>query len=250
MAMAVMTYGIDIAASTEKSSSYGNWKKLKQYHSLKEVLRQRGYVPPPTMADIKNIRDVPKELHGSIKDTIDEELDLRTLPKLQSVSKALSVTKPTQEETSTDTVVQSDIVDGDAELLPPSPEFTKVSMPRFRVGSNPIAHRKALLINRGKDSVSFKDKQHIRSHARKRDHSQMADVTTSAHVLPSKRQRIDDPSITAPDAIDDASDPSQETQTYINTNVTNIRSAKRTSTQAMLPESYWSKRPRMDSRSS
>jgi hypothetical protein len=250
MAMAVMTYGIDIESSTEKASSYGNWKKLKQYHSLKEVLRQRGYVPPPTMADIKNIRDVPKELHGSIKDTIDEYLDLRTLPKLQSVSKAVSITKPTPEETSTDTVVQPDIVDGDAELLPPSPEFKTVSMPRFRVGSNPIVHRKALLFNRSKDSVSFKGNQQFGSHVRKRDHSHMAEVTTLDHVLPSKRQRIGDPSITAPDAIDDTSDPSPETQTYINTNVTNISSAKRTSTQAMLPECYWSKRPKMDSRSS
>ena len=58
------------------------------------------------------------------------------------------------------------------------------------------------------------------------------------------RQRIDDPSITAPDAIDDASDPSQETQTYINTNVTNISSAKRTSTQAMLPECIGASDPR------
>ena len=78
----------------------------------------------------------------------------------------------------------------------------------------------------------------------------MAEVTTLDHVLPSKRQRIDDPSITAPDAIDDAPDSSQETQMYINTNDTNISSAKRTSTQAMLPECYWSKRPKMDSRSS
>ena len=77
-------HGIDIARSTEGPNSYGNWKKLKQYHALQEVLRQHGYTPPSTMADIKNIRDVPRELHGSIQDTMDEELDLRTLPKLKS----------------------------------------------------------------------------------------------------------------------------------------------------------------------
>jgi Ulp1 family protease len=250
MAMAVMTYGIDIAASTEKSSSYGNWKKLKQYHSLKEVLRQRGYVPPPTMADIKNIRDIPKELHGSIQDTTDEELDLRTLPKLQSGRSAKPASNPTLEATSTDTAVHSDEVCGDDELLPPSPEFTKISMPRFRVGSNPIAHRKALLLNRGKNRVSLQVNRIPGSHLRKRGHSQVADVATPVPDTLSKRQRVEDSNITAPDAIEDALESSQATQTYVNTNGPNISSAKRTSTQAMLPESYWSKRPKMDSRSS
>ena len=70
----------------------------------------------------------------------------------------------------------------------------------------------------------------------------------------SKRRRLEDPDISAPDALDDTAttirSDSPVTQKHDNTNATNIRSAKRTTTQAMLPESYWSKRPRMDSRSS
>jgi hypothetical protein len=146
--------------------------------------------------------------------------------------------------------VHSDEVCGDDELLPPSPEFTKISMPRFRVGSNPIAHRKALLLNRGKNRVSLQVNRIPGSHLRKRGHSQVADVATPVPDTLSKRQRVEDSNITAPDAIEDALESSQATQTYVNTNGPNISSAKRTSTQAMLPESYWSKRPKMDSRSS
>jgi hypothetical protein len=78
----------------------------------------------------------------------------------------------------------------------------------------------------------------------------MADVATPVTDTLSKRQRVEDSNITAPDAIDDTLDFSQATQMYVNINQPNIRSAKRTITQASLPESYWSKRPKMDSWSS
>ena len=49
---------------------------------------------------------------------------------------------------------------------------------------------------------------------------------------------------------DDTIDLSQVTQMNVNIKDTNIRSAKRTFSQATLPDGYWTKRPRKDSRSS
>jgi hypothetical protein len=249
MAMAVITYGIDITTSTERMNSYGNWKKLKQYSALQERLKQHGYLPPAQMADIKSIRNIPDVLYGSIHDATDEELDLRTLPqaishhRIKPVSVVNDVTSPGPSQHTID-------INGDEDQLPPSPSFTTTVLPRFRVGSNPTVRRQALLGNRKVQAQSTSVNQSI-TRPVKRVYTKEDEEATSDM---SKRRRLEDPDISAPDALDDTAitirSDSQVTQTHDNINDTNIRSAKRTTKQAMLPESYWSKRPRTDSRSS
>jgi hypothetical protein len=250
MAMAVITYGIDITTSTERVNSYGNWKKLKQYRELQERLKQHGYSPPAQMADIKSIRNIPAVLYGSIQDATDEELDLRTLPQTISHHRIKSVSV-VDDVTSSGPLLHSNDITGDEDQLPPSPSFTTTVLPRFRVGSNPTVRRRALLGNsKAPTQLSTSINQSITLPVKRvyiqEDEEAMSDM--------SKRRRLEDPDISAPDALDDTAttirSDSQVTQKHDNTNVTNIRSAKRTTTQAMLPESYWSKRPRTDSRSS
>ena len=134
----------------------------------------------------------------------------------------------------------------DEDQLPPSPVFTKRVIPRFRVGHDPIASRKSLL-HQVKARVTSKF-NHL-SGRTKRNHAQVADVDTPVDTMP-KRRRLEDMDVTAPDADDAALDLSLETQTDVNIKDTNIRGAKRTFSQATLPDGYWTKRPRMDSRSS
>ena len=50
MAKAIITYGVNIETSTGALGSHGAWRKLPAatLYRLKEILRQRGYVAPPT----------------------------------------------------------------------------------------------------------------------------------------------------------------------------------------------------------
>ena len=293
LVMAVMTYGINITTSTERPNSYGNWTKLKHYQALLDVLKQHGYVPPPTIADIKSIREVPRELHGSILEATAEVMNLYTLPTLQPVRRSQHDHSPMVATMIADSTAPSDQVPddedhapassvlsidnipqfhvgchhiagrnppvshmavldkptevvSDEDQLPPSPVFTKRVIPRFRVGHDPIASRKSLL-HQVKARVTSKF-NHL-SGRTKRNHAQVADVDTPVDTMP-KRRRLEDMDVTAPDADDAALDLSLETQTDVNIKDTNIRGAKRTFSQATLPDGYWTKRPRMDSRSS
>jgi hypothetical protein len=250
LAMAVITYGIDITTSTEKKHSHGNWTQLKQYRALQELLQQHGYVPPTQMADIKSIRNIPSELYGPIQDATDADLDLRNLPQAISNQRKKAVSAA-EDHTSSGLSLHSHEIGGDVDQLPPSPSFTTTVLPRFRVGSNPTVRRRQLLGNsKAQASLSTSINQSI-AHPVKRVNTQEDEEAMSAM---SKRRRLEDPDISAPDALDDTATISrsdgQVTQKHDNINATNIRSAKRTTTQAMLPESYWSKRPRTDSRSS
>ena len=250
MAMAVITYGIDITTSTERMNSYGNWKKLKQYRELQELLKQHGYSPPAHMADIKSIRNIPSDLHGSISDATVEELDLRQLPQVISNQRIKSVSV-VEEVTTSGLSLHSSDINGDEDRLPSSPSFTPNVLPRFRVGSNPTVRRHKLLSNSKASAQLTQSINQSIDHPVKRVHTQEDEESMSDM---GKRRRLEDPDISAPDALDDTAttirSDSPMTQKHDNTNATNIRSAKRTTTQAMLPESYWSKRPRMDSRSS
>jgi hypothetical protein len=251
LAMAVITYGIDITTSTEKKHSHGNWTQLKQYRALQELLQQHGYVPPTQMADIKSIRNIPSELYGAIHDATDADLDLRNLPQAITNQRKKAVSTAAEDRTSAGLSLHSHEIGGDVDQLPPSPSFTTTVLPRFRVGSNPTVRRRQLLGNsKAQASLSTSINQSI-AHPVKRVNTQEDEEAMSAM---SKRRRLEDPDISAPDALDDTATISrsdgQVTQNNDNINATNIRSAKRTTTQAMLPESYGSKRPRTDSRSS
>ncbi len=203
------------------------------------------------MADIKSIRDIPSELYGDIHDATDTNLDLRKLPQAITNQRKKAVSAATEDRTSAGLSLHSQEIGGDVDQLPPSPSFTTTVLPRFRVGSNPTVRRRALLGNsKAPAQLSTSINQSI-AHPVKRVNTQEDEEAMSAM---SKRRRLEDPDISAPDALDDTATISrsdgQVTQNNDNINATNIRSAKRTTTQAMLPESYGSKRPRTDSRSS
>ena len=207
MAMAVMTYGIDIDTSTEAAGSYGNWLRLSKIQALRQILADRRYTPPPSMADITNIKVRSGLLVSCILESTDEEIDLNSLPN----------------PTSTPT---------------PKPR-PPLRISRFRAGTNPIAHRKMLLQEPNqheqvKNSLIVTDK----SPRVDRQESALTAVSDNISFAP----QLEDSNVTAPDAIDDQQQPrplvDQGTQDHVNLTDASIRRSKRTFTQALLPDSY------------
>ena len=205
--MAVMTYGIDIDTSTEAAGSYGNWLRLSKIQALRQILADRRYTPPPTMADINNIK-LRSGLHvGGISESTEEEIDLNSLPK------------PTSNPTPT--------------------SRPSLRMPRFRVGTDPIAHRK-MLLKEPTQHEQVKTPLLVTNKYPRVDRQESA--PTAVLDNPSLAPQLDDSNVTAPDAIDDQQQSrpflDQGTQDHVNLNDASIRRSKRTFTQALLPDSY------------
>ena len=113
IAMAVMTYGIDIETSTWETGSHGNWRKLKKIKELRDILKEHKYIPPTNIANPFLTKVPPENLYNSIDCAVGEALRLeveiaRSIPKVIKETNSNHKSKAIQDTKARETITEAD----------------------------------------------------------------------------------------------------------------------------------------------
>ena len=108
MAMAVMTYGVNIETSNWAKGSHGHWRQLKKFKELRKLLQERNYIAPAHIADPFAAKYPPERLMFPLESATGRVMDLEA--RLKEVGqKPVRTLRATQQITSraSETVIVS-----------------------------------------------------------------------------------------------------------------------------------------------